>query len=261
MRTNKASDLKNTSTALALRRHVHSRSLGFFDADCLECAPRGSPRLSAFPGLALRERVALLTDSLRQIHTLAHRHSHPFVFTTCCSGCMPKPLQVPGVLSIPLEPNNHAWRNCLHQYSMFYIEKKTSGIPKLNDREKYWDMFLHNANAALFFRSLNVKRWVVFGNAFERCTYSAVRGLLDCGCRVLLLTDMVYGPTSSLPELKRDGVETMLFADFLTAYNLPCPCTRFSCELRANCAACQAHHAAQGRRPDIWQWCVDAPAK
>jgi hypothetical protein len=236
------------------RRYVHAESLGFFCAARLEQDESLPGRPPFVPKPVPHQPVSCPEESLLRLYDLARHNGHPFVFTAASSTLRSAPN--PEVLSI--EAGNHAWQGHLTDYSVFRIENDPAAIPAPDGLEMQEDLFVNNPNASVFFRNLKIPRWIVFGNDLDRITGSAVRGLLACGWRLLLLSDLVSGPMKTLAEIKKTGIETMTLDEFLRSYHLSCPCTRFSCEVRGNCPACEARHKAQGSRPDIWRWCIDA---
>jgi hypothetical protein len=204
-----------------------NRAFGFFDVDCLEMA-RGDKWKSVFPNLSIRERAVPLTQSLRALHTIARENRHPFAFTTCCSGRMPKdPSELPETAYIPSGEKETAWKEKLDTHAMFYLEKVHCS--------SCYKMFDTNSNAAVFFKAQNVERWVLFGNGAETCVWSDALKLLGGGRKVIVLSDVLaysakgYGTSKlsgtpagraeMLAEIKAAGGELMTLGEFLQEYN------------------------------------------
>jgi nicotinamidase-related amidase len=189
---------------------------GFFDADCRELDELGD-------GLAYRPRVRPLAAKLERLYILAERRGYPLVFTTCCSGRMPAPASWPQVCQVPLDGTDTGWRESVGRFRQFYLAKRTCGRPEGNLACRYFDMFLHNANAAALLRMLAVGTWVVFGNGFDLCVGSAARGILDAGQNLILLEDVriasaratMESEQATFDELARRGARRMTLEAFL----------------------------------------------
>ena len=160
-----------------------SYRFGFFDVDCQELNESGD-------GLSLRPRAEPLAESLGQLWNCAEQHGLPVVFTTCCSGRMPKPTDLPEVLFVPLDPSCREWEDRVAEHRIFYLEKNAYGDPKINSQRRAYDVFGDNGNARRLVECLGVEEWVVFGNAFDFCVNCAARGLLAAGQQVRLLPDV-----------------------------------------------------------------------
>lgn len=166
-----------------------TRPFALFDVDCQELNDAGD-------GLSLRPRVEPLAPQIARLYDLADRADCPVVFTTCCSGRMLAPRDVPGVVFVPLAGDGAAdWQSQLDA-RRFYLQKKTYHDPQLNYACQAFDMFADNGNAARLVRALNAEQWIVFGNGFDLCVNAAATGLLDAGSNVLLVTDVAV-PTAT----------------------------------------------------------------
>jgi len=189
---------------------------GFFDTDCRELDEPGE-------GLAYRPRVRPLIVKLERLYALAERRGYPLVFTTCCSGRMPAAASWPQVCQVPLDATDAGWRESVGRFRQFYLAKRTCGRPEGNLACRYFDMFLHNANAAALLRKLAVGTWVVFGNGFDLCVGAAARGILDAGQDLILLEDVRVASARATPaseqatldELAARGGRRMTLDDFL----------------------------------------------
>jgi len=172
---------------------------GFFDADCRELDERGE-------GLSYRPRVRPIIPQLEQLYNLAETRGYPLVFTTCCSGRMPAPASLPQVCQVPLDNSETDWRAALGRTRQFYLAKRTCGAPAQNFACRYFDMFLHNANAAKLLRELAVETWVVFGNGFDLCVGSAARGILRAGLKLILLEDVRIASAQATAQSERETI-------------------------------------------------------
>jgi hypothetical protein len=156
---------------------------GLFDADSRELNGGGT-------GLMFRPRVAPLADQLNRLYALGEERRLPLVFTVCCSGRMVGPRSLPEVVVVPLDGDQRQWEQRLIDRRLFCVEKKSYHQPGVNFTCHAYDMFKDNGNAGRLVQSLNVEEWVVFGNGFDLCISSAVRGLLAAGQKVCLLSDV-----------------------------------------------------------------------
>ncbi|MFZ5828843.1 MAG: hypothetical protein ACOY3P_02080 [Planctomycetota bacterium] len=194
-----------------------------FDVDCHELNAAGN-------GLSRRPRVEPLADKLERLYACAVQYNLPVVFTTCCSGRMPRPGDLPDVLFVPLDRAQREWEDHVDDHRLFYLEKKAYGEPRINSEMRAYDMFQDNANAARLAELLGVEEWIVFGNAFDVCTACGARGLLAAGQRVCLLPDVGvlgargYGESGTeehlrkvLAELERLGATTGTLDSWLDA--------------------------------------------
>ncbi len=200
-----------------------TRPQAFFDVDCCEADESGA-------GLAFRPRVQPIAARVARLHAYAKEAGLPLVFTTCCSGRAPRGGELPGVLHIPRDPADTGWLEQVGRHRLFHIEKLTCGEPGANYAREAFNAFRHNPNAARMVAALDVAQWVVFGNGFDFCVNTAVRGLLAAGQRVLLLTDVLiasavgYGASGTaenrariLGELRAMGVVERTLDEFLEA--------------------------------------------
>jgi len=184
---------------------------GFFDVDCLEMSEDGE-------GLTVRPRVAPIAETIERLHGIAADRGLPLVFTTCCSGRMPAPGSLEGVLVVPLDSSDASWRDRVAEHRRFYLAKKSYGKPAVNAACRAYDMFQDNENAPLLLGSLDVETWIVFGNGFDLCVGSAVRGLLAAGRRVLVLEDVRISSANATAETERETISRLeeLGARFIT---------------------------------------------
>ena len=160
-----------------------SQAIGFFDVDCRELDAAGT-------GLGYRPRVEPLISSLEQLYARARELGAPEVFTTCCSGRMLREGSLPDVLFVPRDPERREWEERVGGHRIFYLDKATCGIPGEKYKQKTFDAFLYNRNAPRLFELLGIKRWIVFGNGFDLCVNTTIRGLLGCGLTVHLIADV-----------------------------------------------------------------------
>jgi nicotinamidase-related amidase len=175
---------------------------GLFDADGRELDPSGR-------GLAFRPRVAPIVPSLDRLYAAAEARGWPLVFTTCCSGRMPRPGDVPGVLHVPLDPSDDGWVAAVPRHRVFHVAKNAYGDPAVNAACRAWDAFADNPNATRLVRALPVDAWAVFGNGFDNCVASAARGLLAAGRRVLVLEDVRVSSAGGTPESERRTLDSL----------------------------------------------------
>jgi len=192
--------------------------IGLFDVDCQELNEAGN-------GLSLRSRAEPLAESLDTLYACAEQHEFPVVFTTCCSGRMPGPEDLDGVLYVPLDPDCREWEAQVEDHRFFYLQKNAYGDPKINGRLRAFDMFQDNKNAERLIRRLEVDQWLAFGNAFDGCVACAARGLLAAGQKVRLLPDVGVLSASGTEERLRNvinelcglGAETGTLEGFLVS--------------------------------------------
>jgi len=156
----------------------------FFDVDSRELDESART-------LGYRPRVLPIVPKLERLYSLADTKGWPLVFTTCCSGRMLSPKNLPDVLFIPLDASDTSWCAAVGKHRRFYLAKRTCGDPKLNYDARTFDMFQHNANARRLLQSLDVETWVVFGNGFDLCVNAAANGILNAGLPLILLEAMV----------------------------------------------------------------------
>jgi hypothetical protein len=162
----------------------------FMDVDCRELSADRS-------GLAYRPRVEPLRPRLDALFAEIERLGAPLLFSTCCSGRMPRPGELEGVLHIPMDPEQKAWQGQVSQHRRFYLEKAAcTGLPGVRT-------FDNNFNAAELARRLDVEAWVVFGNGLDFCVDHAVLHLLGLGRPVHFVPELLvsgakgYGPSGT----------------------------------------------------------------
>jgi nicotinamidase-related amidase len=193
---------------------------GLFDVDSRELNKAGD-------GLGFRPRVEPLIDRLMRLYALAEQRRAPLVFTTCCSGRMLRADSVPEVLFVPLDAAQRQWEGQIRERRLFYLEKNAN-----------YHMFEYNGNAARLVQALNVGEWIIFGNGFDMCIDSDVRGLLAAGQKVCLLSDVYarsargyFVPTARgrfetatpenearlISEFRQLGVRTATLEEFLAS--------------------------------------------
>jgi nicotinamidase-related amidase len=171
---------------------------GIFDVDSWELNETGD-------GLSPRPRVAPIVPKLQRLHAWAAIHNYPVVLTCCCSGRMLSPRGLPGILHVPLSPPLPS----LEGFRQFYLAKKAYGDPKINFAQCAFDMFRDNTNAAQLVRALNVETWVVFGNGFDLCVNSAVRGILRAGQSLILLEDVRVSSANGTPASEQETLKRL----------------------------------------------------
>jgi nicotinamidase-related amidase len=189
---------------------------GFFDVDSRELDDSGR-------ALGYRPRVLPIAPKLERLYALAETRGYPLVFTTCCSGRMPAPENLPDILHVPLDESDASWRAAVGTHQRFYLAKRTCGDPKLNYNARTFDMFQHNPNARLLLQSLDVETWVVFGNGFDLCVASAANGILGAGLPLILLEDVRISSAGGTPaseaetlrRLRERGARIMTLEAFL----------------------------------------------
>jgi len=160
-----------------------NREIGFFDVDCRELNAAGT-------GLGYRPRVEPIVPALEKLYARARELDAPEVFTTCCSGRMLREASLSEVLFVPMDPAQSGWTARVPAHRLFYLEKATCGVPAENYKQRTFDAFRYNRNAPRLFELLGARRWVVFGNGFDLCVNTTVRGLLGCGLAVHLIADV-----------------------------------------------------------------------
>ncbi len=174
-----------------------------FDTDSMELNETGR-------GLGFRPRAEVLAPKLERLHTIARQRGLPLWFTTCCSGRMLKPDDCKGdladILFLPLQGDTPAWKDDLVTARRVYVAKATTGNPKQNAACRMFDMFAHNGNLAQAVPMMKVHTWVVFGNGFDYCVGSAVRGLLGLGQRVVLLTDVKVSSAGGTTDSEQETI-------------------------------------------------------
>jgi hypothetical protein len=197
------------------------KHIGLWEVDCRELSEDGE-------SLILRQRVEPLAAKLNELYSLAQRRDLTTVFTTCCSGRMPRIGDRKDFLYVPLQGNDSGWESRLCDYPLIYLDKVTCGDPRLNFQCRAFDVFHGNRNAERLLFLLDIPTWVVFGNGFELCTVSSIEGILGAGYRVQLITDVLaqsagsygdFGTEQSkarvIGELQAKGVETLLLRELI----------------------------------------------
>jgi nicotinamidase-related amidase len=186
------------------------KKFGFFDIDSRELGKDGKK-------LIFQDRTEPIADKLNSLYKLCDKKNFPFVFTTCCSGKFLKRDSFGDILYIPADPSDQAWKKSFGNYRRFYLEKKQYGNPRINSERCAHDFFRYNGNAFELFEKTGIQDWVVFGNGFDICVYTACRRLLKRGFKLIVLADAVapaYGPgkigteenkKKILAELKKTG--------------------------------------------------------
>lgn len=195
---------------------LKNKRIGFFDVDCLELSADDQ-------GFAYRPRVKTIVGQLEEIYQKAEKRKAPFLFTTCCSGNMPKPESFEDVLYVPLSSFENNWQKKVASYRKFYLAKRAYGVPGVNYACRAFDMFQDNMNARKLLEKLDVKLWVVFGNGFDLCVKSAVSGILNAGYEVIVIQDVFIssaGGNSQTEEktrelLKQQGAQFITSAELL----------------------------------------------
>lgn len=195
----------------------YNSEVAFFDVDCLFWDD-DSKSLTCKSG-----RVEPISDKIYALHDYAVNQKIPMLFTTCCSANMPDndDMNSLGMLYIPLDSNEREWKNKINQTQSFYIAKKAFGNPKMNYDKKATNMFKDNKNLRILLDIMGIKKWVVFGDAFELCTLTAIQGLLSNGYQVTVLEDVISSSHSGsieqrnqiLSDLKKKGVIVTNFQD------------------------------------------------
>lgn len=197
----------------------YNSKIAFFDVDCLFWDDN-SKSLTCKGG-----RVEPFSDKIYALHEYAVKQKIPMLFTTCCSANMPdkNDMNSIGMLYVPLDSNERDWKEKVFRTQSFYIAKKAFGNPKMNYDKKASDMFKDNKNLKILLDMMGVKKWVVFGDAFELCTLLAIQGLLSNGYQVTVLEDVISSSYSGnesqrnqiLNELKKKGVTVSKFQNII----------------------------------------------
>lgn len=191
------------------------RRLGFIDVDSRELGEDGV-------SLVFRPRVEPFAEIFNRIYDLVKSHQLPMVFSTCCSGRMPREDSLPNVLFIPINVASRGWRDKVGDYSMFYAEKLAFGSPQKNSEHEAYDCLKYNENTYDLFRLLNVEEWVIFGNGLDACVYNWAKKMLKAEFKLIVLTDALvsgakgYGNNGTeenriavLSELRELGAKLM----------------------------------------------------
>jgi hypothetical protein len=196
-------------------------NFGLWEVDCRELSEDGET-------LILRQRVEPLAAKLDELYGLARRCELTTVFTTCCSGRMPRNVDHGDFLFVPLQGNETGWESRVSDYPLIYLDKVTCGDPRLNFQCRAFDVFHGNRNAEKLLFLLDISNWIVFGNGFELCVASSIEGILGAGYRVQLITDVLaqsaggyggFGTEESkarvIGELQAKGVTTLLLRELI----------------------------------------------
>lgn len=195
-------------------------ALGFFDVDSRE------RDAGAGCDLCSRPRMRHLDGALDRLYAFAEQGSWPLVFTTCCSGRRPVPGESPGVLHVPMDAADTAWRARLQEHRVFYLDKPAHGDPTLNYERRAFDVFGRNDNAAFLVEALGPRRWVVFGNGFDLCVDGVVQGLVKAGASVTVVADVLVSSATGdadsmgaiLARYRQEGIGTPTLAELLRAH-------------------------------------------
>ncbi len=175
---------------------------GLFDVDCRELDQAGA-------GFCCRPRVEPIAARVAQLYAAAGRSGAPLVFTTCCSGKMPQAADLTDALYVPLSKEDDGWRSRVGAYKRFYLAKNAYGDPKVNAARRAFDMFQDNENAVPLLTAIDADKWVVFGNGFDLCVGSAVRGILAAGLPVEVIADVRISSAGGTPESERQTIDEM----------------------------------------------------
>ncbi len=154
-----------------------------FDVDSLELSEDGK-------SLDFRPRVKPIKAKLQELYSFGRHNGMPLLFSTCCSGRMIQK-GTDDILYIPLEGGEEEWLDAVTDYRMIYVAKKTFGVPEINSEKCAYSSFAYNKNLTKVIKELNVDNWIVFGNGFDACTNSTLRGLIEIGENVTLLEDVI----------------------------------------------------------------------
>jgi nicotinamidase-related amidase len=207
----------NKSKSISKQNSVY----GFFDVDCLYW-DENSKSLACKKG-----RVEPISEKVYTLHKFASKKNIPMLFTTCCSANMPTKtdMKSAGMLFIPLDSIDNSWKSNVEETQTFYIAKNAYGNPKMNYDKRAVDMFKDNKNINSLLDVMGIKNWIVFGDAFELCTVSAINGLLDRGYKVTVLEDVIISSHSGdenqrkqiLEAYKKRGIIVKKFDDIINS--------------------------------------------
>lgn len=166
-----------------------------------------------------------LATRIYGLHEYARKNNIPVLLTTCCSFNMPEKneLNNSGVLYIPLDSMDIAWKENVTQSMTFYVAKEAYGNPKMNYDKNATCTFKKNHNLSSLLDTLKIKNWVVFGAGFELCTSEAMKGLLDKGYNVTVIEDMITSSANGNDKTKKTilsgyikrGVKVVTLKEFL----------------------------------------------
>jgi len=214
---------KNSSVQVPYNKS-NSNSVGMkapyaiFDVDCLFWDAETK-------ALNCKGRAQPYASKVFKLHDFASKNNIPVLFTTCCSAPMPdkNDMSSKGMLFIPLDSNDNQWKKNVMQSQTFYVAKNAYGNPKMNYDKKANHTFDQNQNLPILLSMMEIKDWIVFGDAFETCTTYAIDGLLAKGYKVTVLEDMIssgYSGSDSqrkekLSELSKKGVVIAKIEDII----------------------------------------------
>lgn len=177
--------------------------------------------------IAIKKRAMPLTDEIYQVLDYAKNSNHKLVYTTCCSAPMPTEtdMQSIGGLFVPLEAENSGWKKFVDTSQLIYVHKRAFGNWKINHDRKCSDMFLHNKNIPELINLIGVKHYYIIGDAFEECTVNAIEGMIENGCTVTVIEDMVIPYMGNNQEQRQEvrrnleskGVDFVKLNDLFTS--------------------------------------------
>ncbi len=200
----------------------------FFDVDCLEVwHEKSAPTRPVFDGMGFRPRVEPIAERLNNLYRLIVLNDRPMFFCTCCSGNLPEKDFSQDMLFISRnEPITEIDR--FDDKKLIYVEKKTTGIPKQNYEQCCFDPFRHNHNLNHVIDKIGAERWVVFGNGFDLCVMSVIRGLIKQNKEVFFVHDLIVRGAKgydnlgteeywleAMEELNNCGVTLISYADLI----------------------------------------------
>lgn len=176
-------------------------SFGFFDSDCLTFDPEKKHKQSYMKNFSYRERISPHAKKIDKIYEYAEKNNIVVIFTQCC-GANPTPTRNDNeILVVPRNSNDKDWISKVKHHRIFNIEKiYESKTPLESFNCRHFDTFQHNSNADILLRILDIDRWVVFGHGLDLCVDTSVKGIINNGYNVTLLTDILkpsatgYGP-------------------------------------------------------------------
>lgn len=199
---------------------IKNGNIGFFDIDSRELSKNGKK-------LVFQDRIKPIAGKLNNLYDLCEKSGSPLIFTTCCSGRFLKKDSFGDILYIPVDRNEKNWKKKIKDYRLFYLEKKQYGNPRINLERCAYDFFRYNGNALELFKKTQIKNWVLFGNGFDICVYTACRRLLERGFKLIILADATvpawgHGKIGTeenkkkiLAELKKVGAMIVTTKSFL----------------------------------------------
>jgi hypothetical protein len=175
-----------------------NRQIALFDSDCLEPLGEDGFPLPVIPAFGVRKRMQPKADKINGLYAFAQRHDLTVLFTQCCSA-QPVEDDLPGTLVIPMDANDHAWKDKVRESRLINIRKRLGLSEPDTTRSficRYFDAFQHNANTDALLELLSVPVFVLFGHGLDLCVDSSAKGLLAAGRKVHFLTD-VSAPSAS----------------------------------------------------------------